>query len=271
MNSISIFKFIIVPRGWKQRFCPSVSLSLFFCLSFFATPIYQLAAQTAGAAHALPLDSAALLEKADSFRAFNNTGFSYDLSTLDEEGAASLMRVSVRLIEEEAALVRYMEPANQRGQIVLVRGDAFWLYEPGMASALRISPRQILFGQASAGDLSRISFAAMYDVAAREDAKDLILLKLKAKPNAGATYELVDLYIDALSRPVKALCKGKSGSLMKTIRYTKYEKLGGKTLLSEFVITDEISKRSERLSLSAFSAEMPPDAYFSVQALGFIK
>jgi outer membrane lipoprotein-sorting protein len=211
----------------------------------------------------------AALRKADAFRAYNDSGFSYDFSSSGDDGQTSLMRVSVRLRGEEAALVRYREPLKRRGQAVLVRGNAFWLYEPGMRNALRISPRQILFGQASAGDVSRISFLSMYSVTGRTESEGMLVYALKAKPGAGATYDLVDLSLTADFRPVKALCRGKSGTLMKTIRYEKYESIEGKVLLTEFVLVDEINKKSERMRLSNFSGSVPADADFSVQALRF--
>jgi hypothetical protein len=56
---------------------------------------------------------------------------------------------------------------------------------------------------------------------------------------------------------------------MKTIRYEKYESIEGKVLLTEFVLVDEINKKSERMRLSNFSGSVPADADFSVQALRF--
>lgn len=226
-----------------------------------------LAAQNASIA----LPDEAALEKIDSFRAYDETGFSYDFRTIGEDGQSSLMRVSIRLKGDDAALVRYIEPAKQRGQAVLVRGNAFWLYEPGMKNALRISPRQILFGQASAGDISRIGFSSMYAIMERGESDGIRSFKLKAKPGANATYELIDLFTDAEFRPVKALCKGKSGTLMKTISYEKYERIEGKELLTEYTLVDEINKKSELMRLSNFDRAVPPVSDFSVQALRFLK
>jgi outer membrane lipoprotein-sorting protein len=211
------------------------------------------------------------LGKIDAFRAYDESGFSYDFRTIGDDGQSSLMRVSVRLEGENAALVRYREPAKQRGQAVLVRGNAFWLYEPGMKNALRISPRQILFGQASAGDVSRIDFHSMYAVMERGESEGLLTFKLKAKAGANATYDLIDLFTTADFRPVKAFCKGKSGTLMKTIRYGKYERIEGKELLTEYTLVDEINKKSELMRMSNFDHAVPPLSDFSIQALRFLK
>jgi outer membrane lipoprotein-sorting protein len=220
-----------------------------------------------GAAAAERPDGEAILAKADAFRLFAENGFSYDFWTEDSSGEVSVMRVSVRLDGAEAALVRYLEPVGHRGRSVLVRGNTFWFFEPGMKSALRISPRQILFGQASAGDVSRINYRTMYGVdrVAEEDGK--IVLALTAKAGAGATYDAVDLVTDADWRPLEARCRGKSGTLMKTIRYEKYETIGGKLLLTEFSLFDEIRKEKQRVRLSRYSVDVPPVSAFSVQAL----
>jgi len=228
-----------------------------------------LACAAAAAAQVQEADEyARALAKADSYRAYDEAGFSYDFASIGEEGS-SLMRVSVRLSGEEAALVRYLEPAKRRGRLVLVRGNSFWLLDEDMKSPIRISPRQLLFGQASAGDVSRISFRSMYSVAGLSASGDGVVLHLAAKPGAGATYDLVDLSTDSDYRPIEAACKGHSGALLKTIRYERYQTVDGKELLAEFSIVDAVSGKTERARLSGFDRSMPPDSDFSVQALKF--
>jgi outer membrane lipoprotein-sorting protein len=215
--------------------------------------------------------SADILAAIDSFRSLGGSGYSCDFATIEDSGEASLMRVSVRLSGSEAALVKYLEPARQRGRVVLVRGNAFWLYEPGMKSAIRISPRQILFGQASAGDVSRISFRSTYELLSSEASEGGYRLRLKAKPGAGATYDLVDLRTGADYRPTRAECRGSSGTLMKTINYQGYETIGGRSLLTSFTIRDEVNGKSTRVRLGAFDPGIPPESTFSVQALKHYK
>lgn len=235
--------------------------------SFFALAALALPAAAQGSEDG----DRSVLASLDSFRVYDEAGFSYDLATTGDDGQTSKMRVSVRVKGEEAALVRYSEPIKQRGQSVLVRGNAFWLFQPGMKNALRISPRQIIFGQASAGDISRISFGAMYSIDSRKEIGGAVEYRLKAKAGANATYDLVDLQADSDNKPMKALCRGKSGSLMKTIIYEKYETYNNRLILTEFSIVDEVNKKSERLRMSNFDAKIPPDSEFSVQALRFSK
>ena len=214
-------------------------------------------------------DARSVLASVDAFRSFGGSGYSYDFATTEEGGVNSLMRVSVRWGEAEAALVKYLEPAKQKGRFVLVRGNAFWLYEAGMSSAIRISPRQILFGQASAGDVSRISFQSMYELAASEATEAGFRLRLKAKSGAGATYDLVDLITAEDYRPLSAECRGASGKLMKTIIYDGYEMVQGRKLLTSFSIRDEIEGKTTRVHLGNFASGALPDSAFSVQGLKY--
>jgi hypothetical protein len=234
--------------------------------------LMAIAACLAAAASSLPAQDAAAdsraLRKVDSYRAFDQAGFSFDFASTGSEGS-SLMRVSVRLGGEEAALVRYLEPARLRGRLVLVRGDSFWLLDKGMKKPIRISPRQLLFGQASAGDVSRISFGAMYEAAGRSESGGRQLFRLSAKKGSGATYDFVDLTTDADCRPIEAACKGRSGTVIKVISYEKYEIIGGKEMLTGFAIADEVSGETERIRLSNFDSTTPPDSAFSIQGMRF--
>jgi hypothetical protein len=214
--------------------------------------------------------ASAMLEKVDSYRSFGGSGFSYDFATSEDGSESSLMRVFVHSRGTESVLVKYVEPIKERGRTLFLRGNAFWLYEPGMKNAIRVSPRQLLFGQASAGDISRISFRAMYDIESVLGAKGGgQSFKLKAKANVGATYDLVELRTDAEMRPQVAECRGSSGTLIKTIRYTGYESIDGKQLLTAFTISDAICGKTTAVHLSNFSSEIPAESAFSIQALKY--
>jgi hypothetical protein len=235
--------------------------------AFLAAALSLCAAAPSARAQAAP-EGVRALERIDSFRSFDGSGFSFDFATEGSEGSG-LMRVSVRTKGEEAALVRCLEPAKRRGRLVLVRGDAFWILDAGMKKPLRISPRQLLLGQASAGDITRISYARMYEVVGESEAPGGLAFELAARKDAEATYDRVSLRVDSSLRPIEAACKGRSGALIKTIRYETYETIGGKELLTGFSIVDAASGEIERVRLSNFDRSVPPDSAFSVQGLRF--
>jgi hypothetical protein len=240
---------------------PSLRVAALAVALFLLVAAPQASAQTRS-------DDRRALERIDSFRSFDEAGYSFDFSTQGSEGEG-LMRVSVRLSGEEAALVRYLEPAKHRGRIVLVRGNSFWLLDSGMKKPLRISPRQLLLGQAAAGDITRISYALMYEIVGRTEARDGFVFDLAARKDAEATYDRVALRTDSSFRPIEAACRGRSGTLIKTIKYERYETVAGKELLTGFSIVDEASSEIERVRLSNFDRSVPPASAFAVQGLRF--
>jgi hypothetical protein len=217
--------------------------------------------------------ASAILEKTDAFRSFKSGGFSFDF-TVREEGSAqdSVMRIYIKAGASDTALCRYREPASSRGRSVLVIGHTFWLFDQGMATPLRVTPRQMLSGQASAGDVTRITFSDMYSVENSEKLPGRMLLHLKAVPGRGATYDKVDLLVEERDgRPVSAACRGASGSLMKTIDYLAFDDTGGRELLASFRIKDEASGKFSMITLSNYGAETLADSKFQVQALKYLR
>lgn len=214
--------------------------------------------------------ASAVLAKVDSYREFAKGGFSFDFALVDEKGASSVMRVFLDGTGRDSSLARYLEPKKYARRVVLTVGNAFYVCDRGMASPVRITPREMLFGQASAGDITRIVFSGLYSVESSERAGDEIALRLRAIPDKGATYEIVDLRVRAEScKPVAAVCRGPSGSAIKEITYDRFDPVGGKELLSEFTITDSVSGKSSKVTLGNFDRESLSPSSFTVEAMKY--
>jgi hypothetical protein len=218
-------------------------------------------------------DSASgILAKVDSYREFAKGGFSFDFTLVDEKGAASVMRVYLNGEGRDSSLGRYREPKKYARRVVLTVGNAFYVCDRGMASPIRITPREMLFGQASAGDITRIVYSGLYTVESSGRKGDELALRLRAIPDKGATYELVDLRVKPESgKPIAAVCRGTSGSAIKEISYDRYAVVGGKELLSEFTITDSVSGKSSKVSLGNFDRETLAPSDFTVEAMKYAK
>ena len=213
-----------------------------------------------------------ILAKVDSWREYAKGGFSFDFTLVDEKGSASVMRVYLNGEGRDSSLGRYREPKKYARRVVLTVGNAFYVCDRGMASPIRITPREMLFGQASAGDITRIVYSGLYSVESSERKGDELALRLRAIPDKGATYELVDLRVKAENaRPVAAVCRGPSGSAIKEISYDRFAMVGGKELLSEFTITDSVSGKSSRVSLGDFARETLSPSNFTVEAMKYAK
>lgn len=245
----------------KMAFVPALVLCAFCFLSS------NVFAQTA-----TEFDGNAILKKVDSFREFSKSGFSFDFGVTESNASKSLMRVSLSNENKGTSIVRYMEPKKYRRRIVLTIENSFFIYDQGMMAPIRITPREMLFGQASAGDITRIAFAGMYSIETVKKTDAVYHLELKALPNAGATYDLIDLSVNAIDgKPIQADCKGSSGRLMKTISYDGFSIINGKVLLTGFTIHDSTSKDSCTVVLDNFSNDTYPESSFSVEAIKHVR
>lgn len=218
------------------------------------------------------LDGKMILQKVDAYREYSTSGFSFDFGVTEQSGSKSLMRVSLETGNRDTSLVKYLEPKKYRRRVVLTIKNSFYVFDQGMMSPIRITPREMLFGQASAGDITRIAFSGMYSIESVAKNEGKYELRLKAIPDKGATYDLIDLTVNAADcKPVQANCKGSSGTLMKTIAYEGFRTIEGKELLSGFTITDFSTGDSCKVVLDNFSNETYPSSSFTVEAIKHVR
>jgi len=242
-----------------------VTLAMAAALTMFFAGTRDLHAQSGP-------DGASILGKADAYREYAASGFSFDFGVNESDGSSSLMRVSLAEGNRDTSLVRYVEPKKYRRRVVLTVKNAFFVYDQGMRSPIRITPREMLFGQASAGDITRIAFSGMYSIEGMETKDGRHTLHLKAIADKGATYDLIRLTVTASDcKPVRADCMGSGGSLIKTIEYDGFGVVNGKELLTSFTITDSASGDSCKVALGNFSAETYPASSFTVEAIKHVR
>jgi hypothetical protein len=63
---------------------------------------------------------------------------------------------------EDANLLEFRAPASDKGKYYLMLNDDMWIYLPSASRPIRISPLQLLAGEASNGDVARTTFRADY-------------------------------------------------------------------------------------------------------------
>ena len=213
------------------------------------------------------LEPHSFLEEADRYRQFDQRGFSATYHMTGSDGSKSSMRIAVRFLPSEAVLVHYIEPAREAGRRILVLENSYWLQEQGTRQPLRISARQILGGQAAAGDLSRVSFSRMYSLESVREEDEGYILFLNSKKNTGANYDKIELSTDLNRRPIQALCMGRSGVVLKQILYTGYTVFEGKEVLTRYRIVDPIDNSHIDIEISEYSSDIPAERAFSIHAL----
>ncbi|MDH4273445.1 MAG: outer membrane lipoprotein-sorting protein [Gammaproteobacteria bacterium] len=160
----------------------------------------------------------------------------------------------------------------ERGQKVLVNGDQYFLFMPDTRRAIRITPMQKLLGEASTGDITSLTWAEDYTVAAAL-ADEVIggvtcaMFALQAA-RTGVTYDRVELCLDKQrDAPVYARLYLKSGKLAKEAFYERGQ-LNGREIIVGISLVDRI-KSAQRTTIryTAIKDVKVPDKYFNAEYL----
>ena len=175
----------------------------------------------------------------------------------------------------DKALVKFLDK-KRNGQLVLSVADNMWIYFPNTRKPLRITPMQRLMGQASNGDIARLSYSADYDATLlREDVYDgqpCWVLELTAKSRA-STYRKVHYWVtknDAL--PLKADFFLISGKYFKRAFFEDYKKVDGRWQIGAIryqTIGNE--KETTVMRFIQFSEKELPGKFFNKNYLSKVK
>jgi hypothetical protein len=175
-------------------------------------------------------------------------------------------RYTVFVQSGHKTLVLMQTPA-EKGQKVLMLVDDYWIVMPGSVRPMRITPMQKLLGEASAGDVSTISWGQ--DYAATEageepvDGTPAIHLTLQAN-RKGVTYQRIELWVGkALSQPLKADLYVQSDKLAKSATFV-FDDPAKPTRVTEMVLTDALgNNRQTRVIYSEQKPRTIPPAWLN--------
>lgn len=215
-------------------------------------------------------DANALLARTDAIR-FPQDSFQVDIDIESRQSGNETpdqRRYRVLSKGREDTVVLTLEPASERGQILLMKHRDLWVFLPAVSQPVRLSLAQRLTGQVANGDLARANFTGDYTAKyLREeqiDGKPAHVLELSAVDD-GVTYARVEYWIDAATeRPRKAAFYAVSGRLLKTCEYTDYKEMAGAVRPTRLVMTDGL--KSGDVSVLTYSAMNPrplPDKLFT--------
>jgi len=210
-----------------------------------------------------------IVAKADEIR-FPQEGFQVDVTITNRvDGKTSdVRRYRVLSKGNENSVVMVMEPASERGQIMLLKGRDFWVFLPNVSQPVRLSLAQRLTGQVANGDLARANFSGDYNptLVRREqiDGQGYHVLELDAV-DRGVTYHRVLYWVqEKTNRPFKAEFYSLSGRLLKTCRYEHYKALGGRQRPTRLVMEDALRKGEDSyLEYSDLTLRDLPDKVFT--------
>jgi outer membrane lipoprotein-sorting protein len=214
-----------------------------------------------------------ILRRADEIR-FPQEGFevAVRIRTIEDGRATEERTYKVLSKGNENTLVLTLEPAAERGQILLMKGRDLWLYLPRVSQPVRLSLAQRLTGQVANGDLARANFAGDYSpkLAGTEKVGNEVLYVLDLTAvDRKVTYQRVRYWVRQRDfRPYRAEFYSLSDRLLKTCRYEEFRSLGGKVRPIRLIMVDALNKGVEStLEYSAMRLRELPDQIFTKEYL----
>jgi outer membrane lipoprotein-sorting protein len=253
--------------------CRSVAACL-----LLITPIVILYATPSAKAQTTPeigqgVSPQDILKYADLVR-FPPEGFevSIHIRTL-EQGSLREERIFKVLSKgNENTLVMTVEPASERGQILLMKGRDLWMFLPKLSQPVRLSLAQRLLGQVSNGDIARANFAGDYTptLVGMETVgnNQLYVLHLIAV-DRGVTYQRVRYWVNQSNYwPQKAEFYSLSNRLLKSCRYEDFRPLSGIVRPTRLVMVDALKKdEMSTLEYSNMKLRELPERIFTKEYL----
>lgn len=214
-----------------------------------------------------------ILKYADVVR-FPPEGFEVSVSIrTSEQGSLREERIFKVLSKgNENTLVMTVEPASERGQILLMKGRDLWMFLPRVSQPVRLSLAQRLLGQVSNGDIARANFAGDYTptlVGMETVGNDRLYVLDLIAVDRGVTYQRVRYWVKQSSYwPQKAEFYSLSNRLLKTCRYEEFRPLAGKVRPTKLVMVDALKKGEEStLEYSNMKLRELPDRIFTKEYL----
>lgn len=201
-----------------------------------------------------------IVQKADQIR-FPAEGFQMDVAVANSNGGQVTDTRQYRVLSKgnENTVVMVMEPAVDRGQIMLMKGRDLWIFLPNVSQPVRLSLAQRLTGQVANGDIARANFAGDYTPkivrTEKIDGEDHYVLELTAVDRS-VTYHRVLYWVKQKTfAPHKAEFYSLSDRLLKTARYENYQTMAGRARPTRLVMHDALRKGEE--SVLEYSGMVP--------------
>ena len=242
----------------RTGFCASLITLFLTSPAIFAAP--------------LPADDTlarSILEKSDEIR-FPSKDFQVDVDIASTSPGEATEKRKYRILSKgnDNTVVMILEPASERGQIMLMKGRDLWVFMPNVSQPIRLGLAQRLTGQVANGDLARANFAGDYTPRLlrtdKLDGDDYYVLELLAVDRS-VTYHRVLLWVNKTSyRPHKAEFYSLSNRLLKTSTYEHFETMADKQRPTMMRIQDALKTGDASvLEYSNMKLRELPDKVFS--------
>jgi hypothetical protein len=217
-------------------------------------------------------DSAEILRKVDAFRApYPEFVVRVRVTSFEKGRIRETGLFDAYISGPEKSLIIAREHVNRGMKLLYVRED-MWVHLPDTHRPLRITPMQRMMGEASNGDIARLSLTEDYtaeesglEEAEGRSRRRIVLTAVRES----APYHRIVLWVRAENyRAEKAEFYLPSGKRFKTARYEEYKPLEGRLILTKMTISDDLRRgRETTLEYLSFEKRTIPARYFNKNGL----
>jgi len=209
-----------------------------------------------------------IVQKADEVR-FPTQGFEVGVLIRNFEGKEATEAREYKVLSKgnQNTIVMTLQPASERGQILLMKERDLWLFLPEVSQPVRLSLAQRLTGLVANGDIARANFSGDYAPRLlgleKIGDQEYYVLDLVAVDRT-VTYQRVKYWVGRASyAPFKAEFYSLSDRLLKTCTYDNLRQLGGRVRPARLVMVDALrsESRSEMDYMDMKTRELPDKVF----------
>jgi len=171
------------------------------------------------------------------------------------------------------ARIEFLAPEDMKGQVYLNTPQGVFFYQPGLASPIKFTGSQTVFGDASVAETVGIQFKKDYKVKARRsvtlNGKPALEVDLTATAKSVA-FQSVTVTADAATlRPLKARLFALSDGPLNDVTYQEYADLDKDSYVKKQLIENQqIKVNKTLLNITKTEAKDFPDDLFDPSKLG---
>ena len=246
-------------------------LALWGLLALMALGIGGFAQQSA------PSDDQ-LLQAFDDARFLQTTSFTMTMEIVadrpDGTQQATVQLYFKFVSDKHLFRIEILQPDDMKGQIYVSNPDGTFFWQPGLASPLKVSGRQQVFGDSSVAETAGIQFKGDYSVKAHRDVtlpdgSAGLEVDLQANDKSVA-FQSATLTADAKTlQPLKARLFALSGDPLNDVTYQEYADLNGDSYVKTQLIENQLIKTNKTLlTITNIEAKDLPDDLFDQNKLG---
>jgi outer membrane lipoprotein-sorting protein len=214
-----------------------------------------------------------LIKKADNYRGFNKDFLATIKIISHKKDKVNTKEMKVYVKGLNKSLVVFIKPKKDEGKKLLMVDDNLWIYIPTTRRPIRLTPKQILLGQVSYGDIARTNYQQDYiptkiqkEICDKNISCYHITLIKKRK---GASYYRIEYHIAEKDFiPIKAIFFAKSGKRLKTAYFSNLKYFYNERKITKLTIYDNIKKGEwSEIIITSYKLHPIPNIFFNKEYL----